>query len=119
MNVKSIYKKYDDRTVQYMEALVKKLQNQYGSINDEWRVSLDLIAFNMNLIYLCQDDIIANGLQKVDDRGRIAKNPSISTMATTQNYLLKLLNSFGLNLASASKIKPMETDDGFDALIEK
>lgn len=118
MNPKTIYKKYDKEVIEYMSNLVKRLESQYGQINDEWRVSLDLIAFNYDIIRKCQIDIEKNGLEKLDDRGRLSKNPNIYTFNQAQGNLFKLLNSFGLNLMSKSKIKGVEQEtDGFDDLI--
>ena len=118
MDAKKIYKKYDKQVIEYMNNLIKSLEKQYGQINEEWRVSLDLIAFNYDIIRKCQEDIQLNGLEKLDDRGRLSKNPAISTVNQAQGNLFKLLNSFGLNLLSKSKIKEdSNNDDGLDDLL--
>ncbi len=119
MDAKKIYKKYDKKVIEYMSNLIKRLESQYGQINEEWRVSLDLIAFNYDLIRKCQEDIEEKGLEKYDERGRLSKNPSISTVNQAQGNLFKLLNSFGLNLLSKSKIKDGDIeDDGLDDLLQ-
>lgn len=119
MNPKTIYKKYDKEVVEYMTNLVKSLEKQYGTINDEYRVSLDLIAFNYDIIRKCQIDIEKYGLEKLDDRGRLSKNPNIYTLNQAQGNLFKLLNSFGLNLMSKSKIKNAELEnDGMEDLLK-
>ncbi len=119
MDAKKIYKKYDKQVIEYMSNLIKRLESQYGQINEEWRVSLDLIAFNYDIIRKCQEDIQTNGLEKVDDRGRLSKNPALSTVNQAQGNLFKLLNSFGLNLLSKSKIKNDEMeDDGLNDLLQ-
>lgn len=118
MEAKKIYKKYDKEVIEYMTNLIKRLESQYGKINEEWRISLDLIAFNYDIIRRCQIDIEKNGLEKTDDRGRLCKNPNILTCNQAQTNLFKLLNSFGLNLMSQSKLKDIDTEgDGFDDLI--
>lgn len=118
MDAKKIYKKYDKQVIEYMNNLIKSLEKQYGQINEEWRVSLDLIAFNYDIIRKCMEDIQINGLEKLDDRGRLSKNPAISTVNQAQGNLFKLLNSFGLNLLSKSKIKEdSNNDDGLDDLL--
>lgn len=50
MNVKKTYSKYDSEVIEYMENLIRALEKQYGQIDDEWRVSLDLIASDYNII---------------------------------------------------------------------
>ena len=120
IQIRKIYteKGYNEEVVDYMEKLCKKLDKQYGEIKEEWRVSLDMIAFNYNLIVECQKDILRNGIDKEDSRGRLARNPAISTMNISQNALIKLLNSFGLNLMSKSKLgKVDDEDDGLDDLL--
>lgn len=119
MEAKKIYKKYDKQVIEYMTNLINRLESQYGQINEEWRVSLDLIAFNINVIHKCQEDIEKNGLEKEDGRGRISKNPAISIVNQAQGNLFKLLNSFGLNLMSKSKIKnEFDEDDGLNDLLQ-
>lgn len=118
MDAKKIYKKYDKQVIEYMTNLLNKLEHQYGEVNEEWRVSLDLIAFNYDIIRKCQIDIEKNGLEKTDDRGRLSKNPSLMVCNQAQGNLFKLLNSFGLNLLSKSKIKDeSDNNDGLDELL--
>lgn len=119
MDAKKIYKKYDKQVIEYMTNLISKLESQYGQINEEWRVSLDLIAFNYDIIRKCQLDIEKNGLEKHDDRGRLSKNPALMVCNQAQGNLFKLLNSFGLNLLSKSKIKDdSNDDDGLENLLQ-
>lgn len=118
MDAKKIYKKYDKQVIEYMNNLIKSLESQYGQINEEWRVSLDLIAFNYDIIRKCQEDIQINGLEKNDERGRLSKNPAVNIVNQAQGNLFKLLNSFGLNLLSKSKIKEdSNNDDGLEDLL--
>ena len=114
------YADYDERVKKYMTALYNRLEQQYGKIDDEWIASLDLIAFNYQLIQECKDDLLKNGIEKADSRGRLARNPSVAVNNQAQANLLKLLNSFGLNLMSKSKIKQIggfDDQDGMDDLI--
>lgn len=111
MDAAKIYKKYSKDVINYMANLFSALEKQYGCINDEWRVSLDLIAFNYDIIVKCQRDIEKNGFNAIDDRGRLSKNPAIQICNAAQGNLFKLLNSFGLNLMSKSKIKDVESAD--------
>lgn len=119
MDANKLYgKQYDKNVVKYMSYIIKALENQYGKVNDEFIISLDLIAFNYDIIRKCQLDIQKNGLEKTDERGRLCKNPNILTCNQAQTNLFKLLNSFGLNLMSKSKLKDLDTEgDGFDDLI--
>lgn len=118
LSAKRIYgKKYDNEVITYMDNLFKMLTKQYGSVLDEWRVSLDLIAFNYNLIRKCEKDIETNGFTKQDERGRMQKNPAFAICNSAQGHLIKLLSSFGLNLLSKAKLKEPDNDDGLDDLL--
>lgn len=110
---------YNKSVVAYMDNLVELLIQKYGEIDPAWTVSLELIAFNYDIIRRCQADIKKNGLEKEDSRGRMSKNPALMVCNQAQDHLLKFLNAFGLNLISASKIKDLESeDDGFDELLD-
>ena len=56
------YADYNDRVVNYMKSLIKRLEDQYGEIDDEWLASLDLIAFNYQIIQDCKADMLKNGI---------------------------------------------------------
>lgn len=116
--LKESYKEYNKDVVDYMDRLVDLLIEKYGEINPAWTVSLEMIAFNYDIIRKCQKDINQYGLEKEDSRGRNHKNPSLMVLNQAQNYLIKFLNAFGLNLAAASKLKNIDTDeDVFDDLL--
>ena len=117
LNAKKIYKDYDKKVIEYMDNLIKRLTNQYGIVNEEWRVSLDLIAFNYDLICKCQEDLAKNGMNVNNSRGILMRNPSISTLNSAQCNLMRLLNSFGLNIASKSRLGKVEVDND-EALID-
>ena len=117
LSAKKIYKDYDKKVVEYMDNLIKRLTNQYGVVNEEWRVSLDLIAFNYDLICKCQQDLEKNGMDKEKSRGVLVRNPSLSTINQAQCNLMSLLNSFGLNIASKSRLGKVEVDND-EALID-
>lgn len=114
------YADYNPVVKTYMKSLYNRLIDQYGKIDDEWSASLDLIAFNYEIIQQCKRDLLKNGIEKADSRGRLSRNPSVAVNNQAQANLLKLLNSFGLNLMSKSKIKQIggfDDQDGMDELI--
>ncbi len=117
MDAKKIYKQYDKQVIDYMVNLIKRLESQYGQVNEEWRVSLDLIAFNYDIIRKCQLDILKNGLEKTDARGRMSKNPALMICNQAQDHLFKLLNAFGLNLISKAKIKEDTDQNDLEELL--
>jgi len=106
IDVDKVYKKYNKDVRTYMKNLLMSLQNQYGNVPEEWRISLDLIAFNYNTILLCQKDLEENGFRDGEKR-----NPAITTLNNAQSYLIKLLGQFGLTIYSKSKLKDLDTSE--------
>lgn len=118
--VKKLYAEYDERVKTYMDSLIECLKEQYGEIDPTWYCSLDLIAFNYQTIQKCKEDLLIHGVEKEDKRGRLSRNPNVAVCNQAQGNLLKLLNSFGLNIMAKSKIKQIggfEEDDGMEDLI--
>lgn len=111
MDAKKIYRKYPAEVRDYMNNVYTSLEKQYGEVLPEWRVSLDMIAYNYYVIVKCREDIEKNGLIAYDDRGRQKKNDSISTLNSAQNYILKYLSQFGLSLASKGRLKDVPKED--------
>lgn len=111
MDAKKIYKKYPAEVREYMSNVYSSLEKEYGEVMPEWRVSLDMIAYNYYIIVKCREDIEANGFISRDPQGRSKKNDSISTLNSAQNYILKYLSQFGLSLASKGRLKEIPKED--------
>lgn len=111
MNVEEIYSQYSPKAQEYMKNLITCLEDDYGKIPESFRVSLDLIAMNYDLILKCQDDIRDNGLLRTDNLGRTFKNQHITILNQAQGYLQALLKTFALTPMTRSKMKALERKD--------
>ena len=111
MNVEEIYKDYSPKVQEYMSNLITCLESDYGSIPDSFRVSLDLIAMNYDIILKCQEDIKVNGLLRTDNLKRTFKNQHITILNQAQGYLQALLKTFALTPMTRSKMKALERKD--------
>ena len=111
MKAKDIYKDYDKRVQDYMQNVFDCLEQDYKKIPSSWRVSLDLIAANANIVFTTQDHIKKNGLLCVDAHNRTHRNQCFNMYVTAQGLLIKLLSSFGLSPMSKSKLKDFKSDD--------
>lgn len=111
MITETTYQKYDKRVQEYMKNLTESMVQDLGNIPDSYRVSLDLIADTLEVYMKAKDDVMKNGFMVTDLKDRNAKNPSVTVMNNCQNYLHKLLSSFGWTLLSKQKIKHL---DGLD-----
>lgn len=117
-DIKKRYEKKDPRVREYMNILVDSLVEQYGTVHEEWIITLDLISTNFEVYYKGYDDIIANGIYVYDKNGYKQRNSAITLQQNTQAYLYKLINSMGWNIMSKSKIKAPEKSDETDSLFE-
>ena len=111
MNAKILYKDYNTRVQEYMNNVIKCLEEDYGKIPESWRISLDLIADNYSLYLQAMDDIKKNGLLRVDNAGRTFKNQCYTIMNSAQMNLRDLLKSFALTPMSKSKMKHFESNE--------
>lgn len=111
MKAKEIYKDYDKRVQEYMQNVIDCLEQDYKAIPSSWRISLDLIASNVDMVFKAQDDIKKNGLLRKDAHGRTFKNQCFQIYVNAQGLLTKLLSSFGLSPMSKSKLKNFDAND--------
>ena len=118
MNAKEIYKDYPKKVQEYMQNVIDCLKQDYKDIPTSWRVSLDLIADNVDIYLKAKEDIDNNGLLRKDSHGRTFKNQCFPLMTAAQNHIIKLLQSFALTPVSRAKIKNFDSDDmEFEQLI--
>lgn len=111
MNAKQLYKNYDVKVQEYMQNVIDCLKQDYKDIPSSWRVSLDLIADNVDIYLKAKEDIDKNGLLRKDSHGRTFKNQCFPLMTIAQDHIIKLLQSFALTPVSRAKIKNVDTDD--------
>lgn len=111
LDVKTIYKDYDQRVINYMECVVMQIETDYTIVPSSWRVSLDLIADNLMIYFKAIDDIKLNGVIHYDKNGIAHKNPSCALQNVANQNVIKLLNNFALTPMSKSKMKNLDSDD--------
>lgn len=111
MKANEIYKDYDKRVQDYMQNVIDCLIQDYKVLPTSWRISLDLIAMNCDLIFKAKDDINKNGLLRTDDLKRTFKNQNFQILMNAQTAIVKLLSTFGLTPVSKSKLKNFNSDN--------
>lgn len=108
---KKIYKDYLPEVQAAMWAVHSYLQKKFGNINDEWIMSLMMLADNLQMFIECRKQIKEQGLLISNRFGVLEKNPLIKVQNDSQIQIVKLLNEFALTPKSAEKIKEVEEDD--------
>lgn len=107
-----LYSQYAPEVQEYMKNVLKCLQDDYGDkIPESWRISLDLIADNYEIYLQAKNDILKNGLLRIDNQGRTFKNQNISIMNVAQRNITDLLKSFALTPMSKSKMKAFKANE--------
>lgn len=101
----------------YIKHIKDYLIQKYGKIQEEWELSIALLADNIDTYEKCKEVVENVGIYDYE-KGK--KNPLLSTMKETQGVILKQIQHFGLSPYAVSKIKSMaddDTDDYIDGLI--
>lgn len=108
---KKLYKEYSTEVQNYMWAVHSYLQKKFGNINDEWVMSLMMLADNLEMFIQCRKQIKETGLLLENRFGVLEKNSLIKVQNDAQIQIVKLLNEFALTPKSAEKIKIEDNDD--------
>lgn len=118
---KKMYERYGDEVVKYMWSVHKFLINKFGYISDEWFLSLQMLADNLNMFFKCRDQITEDGIFIENKFGNLDKHPLIKVQNDAQIQIVKLLNEFGLSPKSVGrlKIEDTEEDDLLNELINE
>ena len=108
---KKLYKEYSTEVQNYMWAVHSYLQKKFNGINDEWVMSLMMLADNLEMFIQCRKQIKETGLLITNRFGVLEKNSLIKVQNDAQIQIVKLLNEFALTPKSAEKIKEVEEED--------
>lgn len=108
---KKLYKEYSIEVQNYMWTVHSYLNKKFGSINDEWIMSLMMLADNLEMFVQCRKQIKETGLMITNRFNVLEKNPLIKVQNDAQIQIVKLLNEFALTPKSAEKIETKEEDD--------
>ena len=104
-DVKKNYAKYRPEIRDYMQLVVDNLLEHNGKIDPSYKIGLDLMAMNLELMLRAMDDIMKEGLEQKDYNNRVVKNRSLQVFNTAQSYLIKLINQFGCTPNGKKKLK--------------
>ena len=99
------YSNYREEIKDYMSMIGDALVETYSTIPDTYLISLDMLAFNLEILYKSVDEMKTQGLTDVDRYRGGKKSSSLQTFFSAQGYVHKILNSFALTPMAKSKIK--------------
>ena len=117
MKAKEIYGNYDKRTQEYMQNVIDCIEQDYKHIPSSWRITIDLIAMNFNMLLQAEQDINKRGLI-IKTKQNSVKNPNIQVFNSAQSQIMKYLSTFGLTPLSKTKLKNFDVNTvNIDSLI--
>ena len=104
------YQKYNEEIQGYMSDIVDSLIDKYGEVYPHYRLSLDTLAMNLDIMMQAKKIFDEKGFQQQDANGVQRKSGAVQAFNTAQQAALKIMSQFGLNPMAASKIKDNKTD---------
>lgn len=106
------YKTADSRVFEYMDFFCRNIEMKYGEVNESFLPSLDMLSYNLELMFMSWDDIKQNGVKDEDKYRGQKKSASLQSFYNSQNYIHKLISYFGFTPYAKSKIR--ENQDAGD-----
>lgn len=112
MDFEKRYEKYRSEIQEYMRDIINSLLDKYGEVFPHYLISLDTLAMNLDIMMQAKEIFDKEGFQHNDHQGVQRKSGAVQAFNTAQQAALKIMNAFGLNPMSASRIKDnkMERD---------
>ena len=110
-NAKKNYEMYGEEVIAHMWAVHRFLLNKFGYISEEWHLSLQMLADNLNIFFQCRDRIKRDGIFVQTKIGQYDKHPLIKVQNDAQIQIVKLLQQYGLTPHAVGKLKNTEDDD--------
>lgn len=104
------YEKYNEEIQTYMKYIVESLVDKYGEVYDYYLISMDVFAMNLDIMMQAKKIFDTEGFAQEDTRGVKRKSGAVQAFNTAQQAALKIMNAFGLNPMSSSRIKDNKTE---------
>ena len=99
------YQKYNEDIQGYMSYIVDSLFDKYGEVYPHYLISMDVLAMNLDIMMDAKAIFDKEGFQHADGKNAQRKSGAVQAFNTSQQAALKIMNAFGLNPMSASRIK--------------
>lgn len=111
---KQRYKDYRAEVQEQMNIIIDNYDIEEG-----FTLTLDLLAFNLDLLYKSMDSLRDNGFTTKDWKDRPHKNYAIQQLNQSQATILKILGNFPSSTMLKERIKKLSSlDEGDSALDE-
>jgi phage terminase small subunit len=96
--------------VDYIEAVRQFLTKKYGSVSDEWELTISLLQQNLEMKKEIDKKIKEDGLMVVGVKG-LMKNPLIETSLRLQTTILSIIKELGVTPRANGMLKSLDDND--------
>lgn len=113
MTSEELNKRYEDKRKEireYMKIIGDALVEKYSTIPDAYLVSLDMLVFNLEILYASIDEMGTKGLTSEDKYHGTRKSSGLQAFFNAQAYIHKIINSFGLTPMAKSKLREKQDE---------
>lgn len=104
------YENYNEVIKEYMAYIVDSLVEKYGEVYPHYLISMDVFAMNLDIMMQAKKIFDADGFAQEDSHGVKRKSGAVQAFNTAQQAAIKIMNAFGLNPMSSSRIKDNKTE---------
>lgn len=116
---KERYKDKHETVKEYMGFVANSLIDKYSEIPDNFIISLDLLATNLEIMVKSSEEISKdNGMVDKDKYHGQKKSAPLQTYFQAQGYVNNILSNFGLTPMSKSKMKQNTQEINVDDFLQ-
>ena len=96
---------YSKKADEFLEAVIKYIEESQGSVPAEYQISLMMLRNNLYYYMQSYDSCIENGLVYAGKDGRQYLTQTWRVLQDTEKRMMDILRQFGLTTMSRSQIK--------------
>lgn len=98
----------------YLESMISKLR-EAGALESVDSEAIKMLGYNLNTFYEASNKLLTEGYTVTSDRGNVTASPWVKIQKDAQNSAMKVMQNFGLTLASREKIKKFDGSSDDDS----
>lgn len=122
MKKSKFIKRYDEKDQQvqeYMSFISDTIIEKYGNIPEQFVLSLDMLANNLEIMVRSTKEMDDTGLTDDDKYHGKKKSAALQTYFQAQGYINGIIANFGLTPGGASRIKENKKEVDINSFLEQ
>lgn len=110
---------YSKKADEFLEAVIKYIEESQGSVPAEYQISLMMLRNNLYYYMQSYDSCIENGLVYAGKDGRQYLTQTWRVLQDTEKRMMDILRQFGLTTMSRSQIKTSQNSMTAEELLRR